>query len=147
MPRRPKSAKAVLSAPPRMSSIIASGMIWSPFQRPPLRSIEVVNTFLSALIEEGFTDAQAVGAYRSFSSFLLGQLLLESSVRGAQTAPVEEPLDEGDASIPHRDGNLSLDEAPEVKRLRSLLSEDRSEEEFEVSLEVLLDRLDRELSQ
>lgn len=72
---------------------------------------------------------------------------MESSVRGAQTGPVEEPLDEGDASIPHRDGNLSLDNAPEVKRLRSLLSEDRSEEEFEVSLEVLLDRLDRELSQ
>ena len=132
---------------PRMFPLMITQPPEAPWLRPPLRSIEVVNTFLSALIEEGFTDAQAVGAYRSFSSFLLGQLLLESSVRGAQTAPVEEPLDEGDASIPHRDGNLSLDEAPEVKRLRSLLSEDRSEEEFEVSLEVLLDRLDRELSQ
>jgi TetR/AcrR family tetracycline transcriptional repressor len=34
-----------------------------------------------------------------------------------------------------------------VQRLRALLSEDRTDEEFEVSLEALLDRLDRELSQ
>ena len=33
------------------------------------------------------------------------------------------------------------------RRLRALLSADHSEEEFEVSLEELLDRLDRELSQ
>ncbi|WP_227529837.1 TetR/AcrR family transcriptional regulator C-terminal domain-containing protein [Microbacterium tenebrionis] len=139
--------RRIASEHPLAFPLVATRHPAAPWLRPPLRSIEVVNTFLSALIEEGFTDAQAVGAYRSFSSFLLGQLLLESSVRGAQTAPVEEPLDEGNATIPHRDGNVSLDEAPEVKRLRSLLSEDRSEEEFEVSLEVLLDRLDRELSQ
>ncbi len=139
--------RRIASDHPLAFPLVATRHPAAPWLRPPLRSIEVVNTFLSALIEQGFTDAQAVSAYRSFSSFLLGQLLLESSVRGAQTGPVEEPLDEGDASIPHRDGNLSLDNAPEVKRLRSLLSEDRSEEEFEVSLEVFLDRLDRELSQ
>ena len=119
----------------------------APWLRPPLRSIQVVNTFLTALIGQGFTDAQAVGAYRSFSSFLLGQLLLEAAVRGARTGPVEEPLDEGDADLPQRDGSLSLNDAPEVKRLRALLSEDRSQEEFEVSLEALLDRLDHQLSQ
>lgn len=139
--------RRIASEHPLAFPLVATRHPAAPWLRPPLRSIEVVNTFLSALIEEGFTDAQAVGAYRSFSSFLLGQRLLESSVRGAQTGPVEEPLDEGDASIPHRDGNLSLDEAPEVKRLRSLLSEDRGEEELEVSLEVLLNRLDRESSQ
>ena len=106
-----------------------------------------MNTFLTALIGQGFTDAQAVGAYRSFSSFLLGQLLLEAAVRGARTGPVEEPLDEGDADLPQRDGSLSLNDAAEVKRLRALLSEDRSQEEFEVSLEALLDRLDHQLSQ
>lgn len=42
----------------------------------------MVNTFLSKLLGHGFTDAQAVDAYRAFSSFLLGQLLLESAVRG-----------------------------------------------------------------
>lgn len=107
----------------------------------------MVNTFLSKLLGHGFTDAQAVDAYRAFSSFLLGQLLLESAVRGAETAPVEEPLDEGNADIPEHDGSVSLQDAPEVLRLRALLSEDRSDEEFEVSLEVLLDRLARELTQ
>lgn len=66
---------------------------------------------------------------------------------GAETAPVEEPLDEGNADIPEHDGSVSLQDAPEVLRLRALLSEDRSDEEFEVSLEVLLDRLARELTQ
>ena len=103
--------------------------------------------FLRTLLGHGFTDAQAVDAYRAFSSFLLGQLLLESAVRGAETGPVEEPLDEGDADIPERDGQVGLHDAPEVRRLRSLLSEDRSDEEFEVSLEVLLDRLNRDVTQ
>jgi hypothetical protein len=34
-----------------------------------------------------------------------------------------------------------------VRRLQTLLSEDRSDEEFEVSLEALLDRLSSRLSQ
>ena len=68
-------------------------------------------------------------------------------MRGAETSPVEVPLDEGDATIPQGDGDVSLDIAPEVQRLRPLLSEDRSDEEFEASLEMLLDRLDHDLSQ
>ena len=132
---------------PKAFPLVATRHPAAPWLRPPLRSIEVVNTFLSALISHGFTDAQAVDAYRSFSSFLLGQLLLESATRGAETGPVAEPLDEGGASIPEGDGQISLDSAPEVRRLRPLLSEDRSDDEFEVSLEALLDRLDREISQ
>lgn len=132
---------------PKAFPLVATRHPAAPWLRPPLRSVEVVNTFLSALIAHGFSDAQAVGAYRSFSSFLLGHLLLESAVRGAETSPVEEPLDEGDAAIPQGDGSITLDNASEVLRLRPLLSQDRSDEEFEVSLEDLLDRLDRELSQ
>jgi len=132
---------------PKAFPLIATRHPAAPWLRPPLRSVEVVDTFLRTLVGHGCTDAQAVDAYRSFSSFLLGQLLLESAVRGAETGPVEEPLDEGDADIPEGDGQVALDSAPEVRRLRALLSEDRSDEEFEVSLEVLLDRLDRELSQ
>ncbi|TCL77938.1 tetracycline repressor-like protein [Rathayibacter sp. PhB179] len=132
---------------PRAFPLVATRHPAAPWLRPPLRSIEVVNTFLEALTIGGFTDEQAVGAYRAFSSFLLGQLLLQSVVHGAEAGPAEEPLDEGDADIPQGDGNVSLDIAPEVRRLRVLLSEDRSDEEFEMSLEALLDRLDRELSQ
>ena len=132
---------------PKAFPLVATRHPAAPWLRPPLRSIEVVNMFLESLIGYGFSDEQAVGAYRSFTSFLLGQLLLESAVRGAATAPAEEPLDEGDADIPERDGQMSLDDAPEVRRLRPLLSEDRSDEEFEVSLELLLDRLNSELTQ
>ena len=72
---------------------------------------------------------------------------LQSFDRTGQTGPVEEPLDEGGADIPGKDGEATLDDAPTVRKLRAMLSEDRADEEFEVSLESLLDRLDRELSQ
>ena len=105
----------------------------APWLRPPLRSLELVEDFLSTLSEHGFTDQQVVDAYRSFSSFLLGQLLLESAIRGAYPSPVEIPLDEGDAQIPNEDGQVDLTGNPSVARLRPLLSEDRSQEEFAMS--------------
>ncbi len=119
----------------------------APWLRPPLRSLELVENFLSTLSRHGFTDQQVVDAYRSFSSFLLGQLLLESAMRGADISPVEIPLDEGDAQIANEDSQMDLTGNPSVARLRPLLSEDRSQEEFEVSLETLLNRLELNLSQ
>ena len=88
-----------------------------------------------------------VDAYRSFTSFLLGQLLLESAMRGAETSPVDVPMDEGNAQIPNEDGQVDLRSSSNVARLRPLLSEDRSQEEFETTLETLLDRLELSLSQ
>jgi AcrR family transcriptional regulator len=132
---------------PKAFPLIATRHPAAPWLRPPLRSVEVVELFLSTLIGLGFSDEQAVGAYRSVSSFLLGNLLLESAVRGADTAPAEEPLDEGGADIPQGDGSQDLEGSPQVRRLRLMLSEDHAEEEFEESLETLLDRLDRQLSQ
>lgn len=132
---------------PKAFPLVATRHPAAPWLRPPLRSIEVVDTFLAGLIGFGFTDAQAVIAYRSFTSYLLGQLLLESAVRGAAISPTDEPLDEGGTAIPEGDAERTLDDVPEVKRLRPLLSEDRSAEEFEASLEVLLDRLSMEFSQ
>jgi TetR/AcrR family tetracycline transcriptional repressor len=119
----------------------------APWLRPPLRSLDLVEDFLETLSRHGFTDPQIAGAYRAFSSFLLGQLLLESATRGAKTSPVEVPFDEGDAQIPNQDGQVDLKGRPATARLRPLLSEDRSDEEFEVSLEILLDRLEMALSQ
>ncbi len=55
---------------------------------------------------------------------------------------MEEPLDEGDAQLPNKDGQVDLSHSPTVERMRSLLSDDRSEEEFELALETLLDRLE-----
>ncbi|OZT62756.1 TetR family transcriptional regulator, partial [Salmonella enterica subsp. enterica serovar Typhimurium] len=95
----------------------------------------------------GFDDEQVADTYRAFSSFLLGHLLLEAAARGAETSPVEEPVDEGGADIPNRDGRVSLADTPYTARLRPLLSEDHSDEEFEASLETLLDRLELAIAQ
>ena len=131
---------------PRAFPLVATRHPAAPWLRPPLRSVEVVELFLDTLISHGFSDQQAVDTYRSFSSFLLGQLLLESAVRGAEISPLEESLDEGGADVPERDGEEEIDDDSQIFRLRPLLSEDRSDEEFEASLESLLDRLAAELS-
>jgi len=141
------SVRAIATEHPKAFPLVATRHPAAPWLRPPLRSVEVVDTFLRSLTRNGFTDALAVDSYRAFSSFLLGQLLLQSVVRGAEAGPAEEPLDEGGAVVPEGDGNMSLDRATEVRRLRDLLSEDRSDEEFETSLEALLDRIARNVSQ
>jgi len=141
------SVRAIATEHPKAFPLVATRHPAAPWLRPPLRSVEVVDTFLRSLTRNGFTDALAVDSYRAFSSFLLGQLLLQSVVRGAEAGPAEEPLDEGGAIVPEGDGNMSLDGATEVRRLRDLLSEDRSDEEFEISLEALLDRIARNVSQ
>ncbi|KJQ55998.1 TetR/AcrR family transcriptional regulator C-terminal domain-containing protein [Microbacterium sp. SA39] len=131
---------------PRAFPLVASRPPSAPWLRPPLRSVELVETFLSTLIDHGFSDEQAVKTYRSFSSFLLGQLLLEAAVRGGEIGPLDEPSDEGDAASPDSEGQTEVDESAQIVRLRDLLSEDRSDEEFEASLESLLDRLSGELA-
>lgn len=119
----------------------------APWLRPPLRSLDLVEDFLETLTGHGFTQTQTVGAYRAFSSFLLGQLLLEAATRGAKTSPVDMPFDEGDAQVPNQDGRVDLSSRPAIAQMRPMLSEDRSQDEFEVSLEMLLDRLEMSLSQ
>ncbi len=66
-------------AHPKAFPLIASRPVEAPWLRPPLRSLRWVETFLDGLIGEGFSDTAAVGAYRAFTSFLLGHLLLEVS--------------------------------------------------------------------
>ena len=132
---------------PNAFPLVATRHPAAAWLRPPLRSLDLVEDFLQRLGAHGFDDDQIAHAYRGFSSFLLGQLLLESTTRGAETSPVEVPFDEGNAPIPNRDGELDLDSRPATRRLRPRLSEDHSEDEFEISLEALLDRLEMNLSQ
>lgn len=132
---------------PNAFPLVATRHPAAPWLRPPLRSLEVVEDFLSALVSRGFSDEAAVMAYRAFTSFLLGHLLLEVAARGADTSPVEVPLDEGAAEVSNADGGTGLDGVPQVARLRDLLAQDHADAEFEQSLESLLDRLDLLLSQ
>ena len=128
---------------PNVFPLIATRHPAAPWLRPPLRSLRVVEDFLDVLISRGFSDTRAVMAYRAFSSFLLGHLLLEASMLGAQTSPAEEPLDEGESDVPNEDQNLDLDDFPHIQRLETQLSKDHAAAEFEQALEDLLDRLDR----
>jgi TetR/AcrR family transcriptional regulator, tetracycline repressor protein len=132
---------------PGIFPLVATRHPAAPWLRPPLRSLELVEDFLDTLAGHGLSDEQVVGIYRAFTSFLLGNLLLEAAQRGAETSPIEEPLDEGGAQIANEDGQLDLTGQPTIVRCRALLSEDRSAEEFEIALETLLDRLELDLSQ
>jgi TetR/AcrR family transcriptional regulator, tetracycline repressor protein len=139
--------RGLARAHPNVFPLIATRHPAAPWLRPPLRSLDVVEDFLETLISRGFSDTRAVGAYRAFSSFLLGHLLLEASMLGAQTAPAEEPLDEGNSDVPNADQELDLQEFPHIQRLEAQLSEDHAASEFEQALEDLLDRLDRAITQ
>jgi TetR/AcrR family tetracycline transcriptional repressor len=132
---------------PNIFPLIATRHPAAPWIRPPLRSLQIVEDFLTALMSRGFEAAAAVNAYRVFSSFLLGHLLLETSILGAGTAPVEEPLDEGQSEMPNSDGEMDISDFPHVAKLREQLSEDHGSEEFERALEDLLDRLDLRLNE
>lgn len=117
---------------PKAFPLVASRPAEAPWLRPPLRSLRWVEAFLAGLHEEGFSDAAAVAAYRAFSSFLLGHLLLEVAALGADVGPLDVLPDPTDKS---------LEPYSHVQRLAHQLQEDHSAVEFEESLENLLDRI------
>ena len=142
------SVRRVAVEHPTIFPLIATRHPAAPWLRPPLRSLRIVEEFLDALTTRGFSDRQAVDAYRIFTSFLLGHLLLEVSAQGASTNPLDEPLDEGGADIPSpTSAEVELTDYPTLLRTADMLAQDRTHEEFEAALESLLDRLDRVLSQ
>jgi hypothetical protein len=59
--------------------LVATRPAEAPWLNPPLRSVRWVEAFLAGLVGDGFSDQQALFAYRVFNSFLLGYLLLETS--------------------------------------------------------------------
>lgn len=123
---------------PQVFPLIATRTPDAPWIRPPLRSLRWIEEFLGGLLARGFADAGATTAYRSFTSFLLGNLLLEVSARGVDTGPVEE----ADIERPDADTADELRPYPAVSRLAEQLAENHADEEFQASLTNLLDRLE-----
>jgi AcrR family transcriptional regulator len=121
---------------PNLFPLVATRPPAAPWVRPPLRSLRWIDSFLDSLIESGFSDEAAVAAYRAFSSFLLGHLLLEVAAAGAAIGPTD------DDELPAPEA-VDLSDYSRLTRLQHYLSEDRSAEEFEESLENLIDRLER----
>lgn len=134
MQRLAHGVRRVALLHPRVFPLVASRPAAAPWLRPPLRSLVWVESFLAGLRWEGFSDTAAVAAYRAFTSFLLGRLLLEAAALGADLGPLDV-LDEEEIDP---DG---LDEYPMVTRLRPRLTEDHATAEFEDSLEDLLNRI------
>jgi AcrR family transcriptional regulator len=132
--------RRIALAHPSVFPLVASRPPAAPWVRPPLRSLRVVESFLGTLGEAGFSDQAAVAAYRAYSSFLLGHLLLEVTQIGAQVSLLDQP-----AGDPETQRRADLSEFPSLLRTEPLLSLDKSAAEFEEALENLLDRLERVL--
>lgn len=123
---------------PQVFPLIATRPTEAPWVRPPLRSLRWVESFLRAMTNAGFSNEKAVEAYRAFSSFLIGHLLLEVAAMGADIGPVDDVE-------PDSGPQADLTDYPLLRELQELLSEDRSKHEFEAGLDGLLDRLESQL--
>ena len=75
---------------PHAFPLVATRPPTAPWVNPPLRSLRWVEAMLTGLAAEGFSDEQALFTYRTFNSFLLGYLLLETS---AMTLRYPKPFD------------------------------------------------------
>jgi AcrR family transcriptional regulator len=124
--------RRIALAHPEVFPLVATRPPAAPWIRPPLRSLRWIESMLQVMTSAGFSDHAAAAAYRAFSSFLLGHLLLEVSGKGVETGPVEEP----DVS-PIDD----LSAYPLLRRLEPHLAQDAAAADFEEALEALLDRI------
>ena len=66
-------------AHPHAFPLVATRSPTAPWIIPPIRSLRWVEAMLAGLADEGFSDEQVLFTYRTFNSFLLGYLLLETS--------------------------------------------------------------------
>ncbi len=128
--------RAIAVAHPQVFPVIATRPPEAPWVRPPLRSLRWMETFLASLRQLGFDQQAAAAAYRSFTTFLLGHLLIEVAARGADLAVVA-PAAEPDGSAVD-----DLADYPNIRELRPMLSQDHALTEFEEALEDLLDRIE-----
>lgn len=121
---------------PQVFPLVATRPPAAPWIRPPLRSLNWIEAFLEALQNYGFGQRQAVDAYKAFTSFLLGHLLLEIAALQVPIGPEET------GTMENAPPPAQLRGYPAVMELADLLREDSSDAEFASSLENLLGRLD-----
>jgi AcrR family transcriptional regulator len=121
-------------AHPQVFPLVATRPPSAPWLRPPLRSLRWVEAFLEGLVRHGFDGPSSVTVYRAFSTFLLGHLLLETSTLGGEMGlSVEEDTEFIESN--------DLSNYPLVTEHSGLLAADAYADEFEESLEDLLERL------
>lgn len=139
----------------------------APWINPPLRSLGWIESMLATLEGAGFDDDQVLFTYRSFNSFLLGYLLMETGARtlrdpqdgdgslGSVDQPVpggltptrteeeQEAVAQAETVAEQIDpqGDIEVEEFPTIHRLAESLAEDRFDDEFERGLQRLLDAI------
>lgn len=128
--------RRIALAHPEVFPLVCTRPPAAPWVRPPLRSLRWMESFLHTLQRCGFSDTAAVAAYQAFSSFLLGNLLLEVANKGADISPAEH----NDVDQPSQPNALAV--YPRLRQLQPLLSRDRSADIFTEALEVLTDHLE-----
>jgi AcrR family transcriptional regulator len=156
---------------PRAFPLVATRPPEAPWVRPPLRSLRWIEAFLSGLRSRGFSEDATIYAYRAFTSFLLGFLLLETGSitagepatgDGSFVAAPEGSTDEVNPRVPVA-GQISPTRQPEttadpddmfaeldgeqyptILEMSAQLADNRSDDEFRDALTDLLDRIERE---
>lgn len=119
---------------PRIFPLVATRPPAAPWLRPPLRSLRWVEGFLEGLRNYGFTPEGSVAVYRGFATFLLGHLLLESSLAGPEA---DMPASADIAFIETND----MSAYPLVTEYEAMLRQDAFIDEFEEALEDLINRM------
>jgi AcrR family transcriptional regulator len=121
---------------PKVFPLVATRPPAAPWLRPPLRSLRWVEGFLEGLSRHGFSNGDSVTAYRAFSTFLLGHLLLETG-----TADSDDLTTSTSEDIEFYESN-DLAHYPILQQHTAQLSEDTYGDEFEDALEDLINRID-----
>lgn len=86
-------------AHPHAFPLVATRPPTAPWVNPPLRSLRWIESLLETLHDAGFTDEQVLFTYRTFNSFMLGYLLLETSAMAMRDPkPGDGSFQSGDGS-------------------------------------------------
>lgn len=158
-------------AHPHAFPLVATRPAEAPWVNPPLRSLAWIENLLATLAGEGFGEDQLLFAYRSFNSFLLGYLLMETGAKtlhdpqagdgsfspdgAADPEPVpggltptrteeqQEAIADADTPTELLDPQDDIDphEFPVIHRLSRQLAQEHYDEEFDRALSDTLDRL------
>src|SRR5215211_1727004 len=119
---------------PKVFPLVATRPPAAPWLRPPLRSLRWVEGFLEGLNRHGLSSDDSVIVYRAFSTFLLGHLLLETAVNEPTSPPASEDVEFYESN--------DMTNYPLLRGLESQLSQDMYADEFEDSLEGLINRIE-----
>ena len=146
--------RRLTSTHPRLFLLIATHPAAAPWLRPPMRTAQWLNAFVRRLVDDRFSPAAAVAAYRQFSAFLLGYLLPEAAahdsdltrtkVSSGAALPVQPPETEPspEATGPEAAG-FEVAGFPRLTAVAALLGADSYTSDFRRGLTHVLDQLAR----